>query len=235
MKRILQSPWTAGVAAFLLSLILLRSTFGGATCRDGWASPSIGRPGACSYHGGVDRSKGALIMVVSLGIGAAAGAWVGNRRNAGPSVGPASPMIDPSKSVSMPPRAVDDAAPSRPTAASSDRADKQVPPKALPDRSGNKENDTTQTAGHEAVRRASGSSGWVAGDNGPAIQESFFDVTAIDDSRRYEAQSRWVAARDATEAGAVLLRALSFSRPGGKWRVASVVPPTEGHQESRAS
>ncbi|MFF2852674.1 hypothetical protein ACFVT5_41235 [Streptomyces sp. NPDC058001] len=23
------------------------------TCRDGWDSPSIGRPGACSHHGGV--------------------------------------------------------------------------------------------------------------------------------------------------------------------------------------
>lgn len=29
-------------------------------CRDGWQSPSIGRRGACSWHGGVDRSANGL-------------------------------------------------------------------------------------------------------------------------------------------------------------------------------
>lgn len=38
-----------------------------ATCRDGWASPSIGRSGACSWHGGVKRGGGLrfLAMVAS--------------------------------------------------------------------------------------------------------------------------------------------------------------------------
>lgn len=32
-------------------------------CRDGWASPSIGRQGACSWHGGVDRSRSGLGVI----------------------------------------------------------------------------------------------------------------------------------------------------------------------------
>ena len=35
---------------------------GPATCRDGWASSSIGSRGACSWHGGVDRSRNILIL-----------------------------------------------------------------------------------------------------------------------------------------------------------------------------
>lgn len=31
----------------------IRWLYGGATCADGWGSPSIGQPGACSHHGGV--------------------------------------------------------------------------------------------------------------------------------------------------------------------------------------
>lgn len=31
-------------------------TYQGATCRDGWPSPSIGKRGACSHHGGVAGS-----------------------------------------------------------------------------------------------------------------------------------------------------------------------------------
>lgn len=40
-------------------------------CRDGWASPSIGRQGACSWHGGVDRSRSGLgVIFLLLGGGA---------------------------------------------------------------------------------------------------------------------------------------------------------------------
>lgn len=45
------------------------------TCRDGWHSPSIGRAGACSHHGGVDRSWGLRTWLLILGL--PAGWWVG--------------------------------------------------------------------------------------------------------------------------------------------------------------
>lgn len=65
-------PWLIGIATFVslhiaASLVLdLR-----ATCRDGWSSPSIGSPGACSHHGGVDRRGGLLtilFLLASVGI-----------------------------------------------------------------------------------------------------------------------------------------------------------------------
>jgi hypothetical protein len=34
------------------------------TCRDGWGSPSIGRRGACSHHGGVVQSDGPVWIVL---------------------------------------------------------------------------------------------------------------------------------------------------------------------------
>ena len=35
-------------------------------CRDGYASSAIGRSGACSSHGGVDRSRDTLIALLSV-------------------------------------------------------------------------------------------------------------------------------------------------------------------------
>ena len=35
-------------------------------CRDGYASSAIGRSGACSSHGGVDRSRDVLIALLSV-------------------------------------------------------------------------------------------------------------------------------------------------------------------------
>jgi hypothetical protein len=40
--------------------IVAAAIAGAVTCRDGWASGSIGSRSACSHHGGVDRSKGGL-------------------------------------------------------------------------------------------------------------------------------------------------------------------------------
>ena len=57
------------VAFFILQsllTILFEQMFGPVKCNDGYASPSIGRSGACSSHGGVDKSRDTLIAVVSL-------------------------------------------------------------------------------------------------------------------------------------------------------------------------
>src|SRR3974377_297443 len=49
-----------------LLTILFDETLGPVKCRDGYASSSIGRSGACSSHGGVDRSRDALIALLSV-------------------------------------------------------------------------------------------------------------------------------------------------------------------------
>ena len=49
--------WLVGAGTFVL-LFALIGPIGGAVCSDGWASPSIGRQGACSHHGGVSQSGG---------------------------------------------------------------------------------------------------------------------------------------------------------------------------------
>jgi hypothetical protein len=59
--------WVVGVALFLLLQQLLPEV----RCADGWASPSIGRQGACSHHGGV-RDNGIYVILI-LGLSIAAG------------------------------------------------------------------------------------------------------------------------------------------------------------------
>ena len=73
-----QHPILTGVITGLLVFLLTRLALGNvfdlsATCRDGWNSSSIGSQGACSHHGGVDRSKAQWASLVSILIGAIAG------------------------------------------------------------------------------------------------------------------------------------------------------------------
>lgn len=60
----------APMAACTLTLAGLAEILPAARCRDGWRSPSIGRQGACSWHGGVARGRGQLAGMLSLGAGA---------------------------------------------------------------------------------------------------------------------------------------------------------------------
>src|SRR5215472_15272985 len=73
LKDQLQKRPVAGaiaiVAFFILQnllTILSEQMFGPVKCSDGYASPAIGRSGACSSHGGVDRTRDTLIAVLSL-------------------------------------------------------------------------------------------------------------------------------------------------------------------------
>jgi len=62
------------VAFFILQNLLTifaENIFGPVKCSDGYASQSIGRSGACSSHGGVDKSRDTLIALLSaIGAGA---------------------------------------------------------------------------------------------------------------------------------------------------------------------
>jgi hypothetical protein len=77
-KRIrIITPFRVGLLAFLLSLFVMSGLVGPATCVDGWHSPSIGRPGACSWHGGVDRSSGDAVLIGSVFLGVVCAAATG--------------------------------------------------------------------------------------------------------------------------------------------------------------
>jgi hypothetical protein len=75
----LKHPFGTGAAAFLGTMIvssIVLSFLIPTSCRDGWHSSSIGRRGACSWHGGVtDHGAGALSMLISLVAGVGAGMW----------------------------------------------------------------------------------------------------------------------------------------------------------------
>src|SRR5690242_15360069 len=60
-----------GVAVFIISFIALGFAIE-SRCRDGWHSSSIGQPGACSHHGGVDQTPGFLRLFASAALAAAA-------------------------------------------------------------------------------------------------------------------------------------------------------------------
>lgn len=65
-----KNPWLVGIATFIFFNILLhwffKEIFGSIRCWDGYPSPSIGKPGACSHHGGVNNSRHTYIFVISL-------------------------------------------------------------------------------------------------------------------------------------------------------------------------
>lgn len=53
------------IITFFLTLFLSTAIIGPVTCSSGWASPSIGKSGACSSHGGVAKWKGILPLILS--------------------------------------------------------------------------------------------------------------------------------------------------------------------------
>jgi hypothetical protein len=77
VKRFLETlkrPMTIGVTVGTALFIFFLSVQGPARCRDGWASPSIGRQGACSHHGGVSTSPLLFELMLSALVGWAAAA-----------------------------------------------------------------------------------------------------------------------------------------------------------------
>lgn len=74
MLRFISNPWILGIVAFFAMRWTLGEVFDlSPLCNDGWRSTSIGKRGACSYHGGVDRSAMALANIVGLVAGVIVG------------------------------------------------------------------------------------------------------------------------------------------------------------------
>jgi len=75
-------PWASGFIVFILVSLLLGMAFDlEARCHDGSFSGSIGKRGACSHHGGVDRSRGGLAFLFSVSIGIASGCYISRWQN----------------------------------------------------------------------------------------------------------------------------------------------------------
>jgi hypothetical protein len=68
MKLNNAAGWAVGIICFILMGFFVPA----ATCVDGWKSPSIGRQGACSHHGGV-KDYGGVYLLIGGGISAALG------------------------------------------------------------------------------------------------------------------------------------------------------------------
>lgn len=81
MVQAIKSPVAVGAMAFIASMLIIGAFMGPTTCNSGWQSGSIGRQGACSHHGGVNRTPGTLRFMVSLGVGIWAGIIVARRRD----------------------------------------------------------------------------------------------------------------------------------------------------------
>lgn len=60
----------AGSVVGLALLVGLLSLIPPGSCRDGWDSPSIGRQGACSHHGGVKRHGDLAFLALAASVGA---------------------------------------------------------------------------------------------------------------------------------------------------------------------
>lgn len=60
---------------FLVMLLFFPVVFGPQTCEDGWASTSIGRAGACSWHGGVDDSHLFWRFAFAIGVALLFSRW----------------------------------------------------------------------------------------------------------------------------------------------------------------
>lgn len=69
LKRKGLAPWIGGV--IFISSIIIATNSSYRACQDGWLSYSIGRQGACSWHGGIVTRLtdfGWIVLVVSLSI-----------------------------------------------------------------------------------------------------------------------------------------------------------------------
>lgn len=73
-----------GIAVFFASLMTFKLLIGPLACWDGWVSPSIGRSGACSSHGGINHLSQAVIALGSLALAVIAGVRLSSSKQSKP-------------------------------------------------------------------------------------------------------------------------------------------------------
>jgi hypothetical protein len=105
-RWILTSSLMFGVVTFIAARIVLLPFVGDRVCRDGWHSFSIGKQGACSWHGGVGGlDSGGWVGPLCLVLGVAAAFWrYGRNEKANKSDGlPHNPPSQPTPATASPP------------------------------------------------------------------------------------------------------------------------------------
>lgn len=87
MKALLKNPWIVGISSLFISLSLghffAELAWGSIKCSDGWASSSIGTSGACSHHGGVDKTRDIVIGFISIAVAVIAARLASNLEASG--------------------------------------------------------------------------------------------------------------------------------------------------------
>lgn len=68
-------PLIVGFTTFLVLSFAGSAIIGPLSCNDGWQSPSIGKQGACSHHGGVNELPKYLVLIVAGFGGVIAGSY----------------------------------------------------------------------------------------------------------------------------------------------------------------
>ena len=69
MKKVF--AWFIGIVIFISLMSFVPPT----SCHDGWNSPSIGRQGTCSHHGGVDDHGFIKLLIGIMSIAAGLGTY----------------------------------------------------------------------------------------------------------------------------------------------------------------
>lgn len=75
VKPQIERTMTYVFGIFLGALFFFPAIFGSQKCEDGWASPSIGTSGACSWHGGVDDAYTFWRLAFSIGVALLFALW----------------------------------------------------------------------------------------------------------------------------------------------------------------
>jgi len=83
---------------FIISAIFVNVLLPELACMDGWKSPSIGKSGACSHHGGVDDTAGTIGLI--FGFGLSFWVWKKAKRNEDKLVDPENHIIDSAEKIS---------------------------------------------------------------------------------------------------------------------------------------
>jgi hypothetical protein len=64
-SQIRKYDWAIAIVVGVATFLLVNAFVGGLSCNDGWHSPSIGRPGACSHHRGVAGNPSVLFGLMA--------------------------------------------------------------------------------------------------------------------------------------------------------------------------
>ena len=64
-SQIRKYNWAIAIVVGVATFLLVNVFVGSLSCNDGWRSPSIGRPGACSHHSGVAGNPSVLFGLIA--------------------------------------------------------------------------------------------------------------------------------------------------------------------------